>query len=119
MSLPLPASSGLPADIQLVAPQSVAPAISVVVPVRDGGLMLARSLDALAASTGVAWVAALGPVAVLLTLNRALYGFFLRERGPRFLLRVLPLHWLYFAYSALSFAYRLAAHRLGTSRRRG
>jgi cellulose synthase/poly-beta-1,6-N-acetylglucosamine synthase-like glycosyltransferase len=65
-----------------------------------------------------AWAAALGPVAVLLALNRALYGFFLRQRGPWFLLRVLPLHWLYFAYSALSFAYGLAAHRLGAGRHR-
>ncbi len=50
----------------------------------------------------VAWLAALLPLAVLLACNRALYAFFLRHRGGWFLLRVLPMHWLYYAYSALA-----------------
>jgi glycosyltransferase involved in cell wall biosynthesis len=51
----------------------------------------------------LAWVVALGLVLLLLVCNRALYSFFLTHRGPWFLIRALPLHWLYFAYSALAF----------------
>lgn len=51
----------------------------------------------------IAWPAALVPLGVLLACNRALYGFFRRERGFWFSLRTLPLHWLYYAYSALAF----------------
>lgn len=49
------------------------------------------------------WLAALVPLLLLLTCNRGLYGFFRRQRSVWFLLRALPLHWLYFAYSALVF----------------
>lgn len=51
-----------------------------------------------------AWSAALLPLLVLLLGNRRLYAFFLRERGPSFLLGAVPLHWLYYAYSSLAFA---------------
>jgi GT2 family glycosyltransferase len=49
------------------------------------------------------WLGALAPTATLLVLNRALYRFFLEQRGPWFLARVLPLHWLYFGYSTMAF----------------
>lgn len=42
--------------------------------------------------------------AVLLHLNRDFYRFLMRKQGALFLLRALPLHWLYFLYSGLSFA---------------
>ena len=51
----------------------------------------------------LAWLALPLPAALLLWCNRGLYGFFLQQRGAWFLLRVLPLHWLYYAYSALAF----------------
>ncbi len=51
----------------------------------------------------LAWLAALVPLTVLLASNRDLYQFFSRVRGRWFMLRVLPLHWLYYAYSALVF----------------
>jgi hypothetical protein len=51
-----------------------------------------------------AWSLGVVPLSVLLVCNRRLYAFLLRERGPWFLLRVLPLHWLYFLYSGLAFA---------------
>jgi GT2 family glycosyltransferase len=50
------------------------------------------------------WWLVLLPVSVLLRCNAPLYSFFLRERGMWFLVRVLPMHWLYFAYSALCFS---------------
>lgn len=40
----------------------------------------------------------------LLALNARVYGFFLRKRGASFALRVLPWHWLYYAYSGVAFA---------------
>jgi GT2 family glycosyltransferase len=49
------------------------------------------------------------PIAILLACNRGLYAFLLRERGPWFLVRVLPVHWFYFAYSALAFGGGLVA----------
>jgi hypothetical protein len=51
----------------------------------------------------LAWPAALVPLLALFTLNSDLYGFFLARRGPWFLLRVLPMHWLYYFYSTLAF----------------
>ena len=38
-------------------------------------------------------------------LNRALYGFFLRHRGLLFTAGAIPLHLLYYLYSAGSFAW--------------
>jgi hypothetical protein len=50
------------------------------------------------------WLGAILPLIALLGCNQALYRFFLRRRGSWFLLRVLPLHWFYYAYSSLAFA---------------
>ncbi len=46
--------------------------------------------------------AALGGV---LLLNRQLYSFFRRQRGLAFAVACLPLHWLYYLYSVLSYLY--------------
>jgi hypothetical protein len=51
----------------------------------------------------IAWPLALLPLLLVLWLNRRLYAFFARERGPTFLLAALPLHWLYYASAALVF----------------
>ena len=64
-----------------------------------------------------AWLAATVPFGVLVACNRGLYGFFLRERGLWFTLRVLPVHWLYYGYSALAFAFGAAAYRWERRRR--
>ncbi len=57
------------------------------------------------------WIACLVPLLALLACNRRLYAFFLKMRGPWFLLGALPLHWLYFAYSALAFGYGMVIAR--------
>jgi apolipoprotein N-acyltransferase len=46
----------------------------------------------------------------LLILNGPLYLFFLRKRGVRFVLRVIPWHWLYFFYSGIGFSTGLVRH---------
>lgn len=51
----------------------------------------------------------LGPVSVILffnvlILNRRLYGFYARKKGVWFMMRVIPLHILYYIYSGISFA---------------
>ena len=46
----------------------------------------------------------------LLALNAPLYAFFLRARGPRFTLAVLPWHWAYYAYSGACFAIGTLLH---------
>lgn len=46
----------------------------------------------------------------LLMLNGPLYLFFLRKRGVRFVLRVIPWHWLYFFYSGIGFSTGLVRH---------
>jgi glycosyltransferase involved in cell wall biosynthesis len=40
---------------------------------------------------------------LLLWLNRDLYRFFNQKRGLLFALKVIPMHWLYYMYNALSF----------------
>ena len=42
---------------------------------------------------------------LLLLLNAGLYRFFWRSRGFIFMLRSIPLHWLYYGYSGISFLY--------------
>ena len=39
----------------------------------------------------------------LVSFNVPLYGFFLRQRGLRFLLAAAPWHWLYYGYNGVSF----------------
>jgi glycosyltransferase involved in cell wall biosynthesis len=50
------------------------------------------------------WPAVPPLVGLLMACNARLYLFLLQIRGPWFLVRVLPVHWLYYAYSALAFA---------------
>jgi len=50
------------------------------------------------------WVVVPPLLALLMACNVRLYLFFLQARGAWFLLRILPMHWLYYAYSALAFA---------------
>jgi glycosyltransferase involved in cell wall biosynthesis len=52
----------------------------------------------------------LGLVALLLWLNIDLYRFFYHKRGFLFALRVIPMHWLYYFYNAISFGCGLLLH---------
>jgi hypothetical protein len=45
-------------------------------------------------------------------LNRDLYAFFVRQRGLLFVTACIPLHFLYYVYSALSFLYVWAGFQL-------
>lgn len=47
---------------------------------------------------------------LLFWLNLPLYRFFYRKRGFFFTLRVVPLHWFYYAYNAVSFGCGLLLH---------
>ena len=51
----------------------------------------------------VGWVIAAGLAALLLWLNLDLYRFFYEKRGLFFACRVVPMHWLYYFYNAISF----------------
>jgi GT2 family glycosyltransferase len=65
-------------------------------------VLLALSLLALAAAPGL-WPLPLIFAGGLLHLNRDLYAFFRRKRGPWFMLAAIPWHWLYYLYNSLSF----------------
>ncbi len=54
-----------------------------------------------------------GAALALLGLNKKMYTFFYQKRGLRFTLRVLPWHWLYYAYSGVAFGVGLLRHALG------
>lgn len=55
------------------------------------------------------WLAA-GLAGLLFWLNLNLYRFFYRKRGLFFVVRVIPLHWLYYGYNAVSFGCGLLLH---------
>jgi glycosyltransferase involved in cell wall biosynthesis len=55
-------------------------------------------------------VVTLGLVLLLLILNFDLYRFFYDKRGLAFSFRVIPLHWLYYFYNAISFGLGLLLH---------
>jgi hypothetical protein len=48
----------------------------------------------------------------LLLLNLPVYQFFYRKRGTWFLLKMIPWHWLYFAYSGLAYGLGIVRYRL-------
>jgi len=75
-------------------------------------LVLAWPLPFLLVPAGLALAAVLG-------LNRELFFFFYRQRGPWFALSCVPLHLLYFLYSGLSFASTHLCLRLGLPLRDG
>src|SRR6202521_478031 len=70
-------------------------------------------------AAGWLWVTA-AAAAALLAMNRRLYRFFLRRRGPLFALGAVPLHWFYHLYCAVAAAIAAAGHlgrRLGLGAR--
>jgi glycosyltransferase involved in cell wall biosynthesis len=48
------------------------------------------------------WIIVVFVGACVMVLNRRFYGYFLQHRGVGFVLRVVPLHWLYFVYCGIS-----------------
>ena len=48
----------------------------------------------------------------LLMLNRKIYFFYAQRKGLRFMLRVIPLHLLYYLYSSMSFAFCWISYRI-------
>ena len=54
----------------------------------------------------------IGLVSLLLHLNASFYRFLWRKRGLRFLIRILPLHWLYYVYSTITFGAMLIKHKV-------
>lgn len=52
----------------------------------------------------------------LLLINRDLYRFFYKKRGPGFAVKTIPWHWAYFFYSGLAFAVGLVKHRMNRMR---
>lgn len=76
----------------------------------------------LAMFASVIWSQALMLVAALvvciMVLNLDLYRFFYRKRGALFVLRVVPLHWLYYAYSGLAMGLGVILHYRDRVRRR-
>jgi len=57
-----------------------------------------------------ALVLAVGLALLLLWLNHDLYRFFYQKRGLKFTLGVIPMHWLYYLYNAISFGVGLLLH---------
>lgn len=86
---------GSPNDLNLKTDQRLSAALVL--------LLLVSLL--LAPFRPVLLLVAAGAFAAVAVLNRALYGFFLKHRGLRFTAGAIPLHLLYYLYSAGSFAW--------------
>ena len=56
------------------------------------------------------WVAPLF-LLPLLWINRGLYGFLLKRKGPLFAVPAIALHWLYYVYGGFGYAYAHVTHR--------
>ena len=63
------------------------------------------------------WLVAAAAVALLLVLNAPVYRFFLRKRGLRFAVGVLPWHWFYFLYGGVAFVVGLTRFHLAGGRK--
>ena len=96
-------AGSLPDDLNLQTDQRISAAALFV---GLGSLVLAP----------FSWIAAVGigvpAFLILLYLNRHFYRFLLGKKGVLFTLAAVPWHWLYFLYSALSFAGCLFWYRL-------
>ncbi len=66
------------------------------------------------AAMWVTGISALG----LLILNRDLYAYFARQRGVVFTVKAIPLHWFYYLYACLAFAYGAGGYFLSRERAR-
>ncbi len=88
-----------------------------------GLLVAATACLAITCALGWAWPAGSGGlvlatlVVLLLALNADLYTFFLKRRGLWFMLRAIPVHWLYYFYSAATFVIVRVQFALTASRR--
>ena len=52
----------------------------------------------------------------LLAINKPVYKFFLRKRGPWFMIGTIPWHWFYFFYNGLAFAIGLSRFLFSSSK---
>jgi len=86
---------GLPNDLNLRADQRLSAVLVLLV---LAALLVAPFQPILVAPAALALLA-------VATLNRTLYGFFLRQRGVRFMAAAIPLHLLYYLYSTASYAW--------------
>ena len=62
-------------------------------------------------ANGVLLIALLSLAFTLITLNRNVYGFFLRKRGINFMLLSIPLHFFYYFYSGTTFVACWTLHK--------
>jgi glycosyltransferase involved in cell wall biosynthesis len=80
------------------------------------------SVYGLLLSLGLMWfwsplsLVAVGCAITLLRLNHAVYQFFQQKRGLRFALQTVVWHWLYYAYSGLSFVLGTLSYWLNRDR---
>ncbi len=88
----------IPADLNLQFRHRVSAFICVLLPFLVALLVV---------STLAGGIALLSAVLVLLGLNLDLYRFFMDKRGAMFAFGAVPVHWLYYLYSALSLAVAL------------
>jgi GT2 family glycosyltransferase len=90
------------------------------VKVRDRLSVLAAGLVVLALAGAFVWMplagAAVAGLALVVTLNRRLFGFLLRRRGAGFAARSVPLYWTYLIICGLGFAIGTARHLVGRRR---
>lgn len=73
-------------------------------------LLLPFSVAGVVPLTSALALSALLCAVALLALNFDVYRFFWRKRGPWFAIRSVPMHWAYYLYSGLTFAWCLATH---------
>jgi GT2 family glycosyltransferase len=97
---------GAPDDLNLKAGQRVSVVLVALV-----CILLAASL-VLAPFRLPALELAAGAILAVIVLNRALYGFFVRQRGLLFTFAAVPLHLLYFLYCGLAYLWVWCDYRL-------
>jgi hypothetical protein len=96
-------SGFLPCDLNLQPSHRIS-AFLVGILVLTVIVLLLGTLNLFSFPADIFFMASLALIAALLILNRKMYGFFYRERGPKFAIMAIPLHFLYYFYSSSSFA---------------
>jgi len=102
----------MPADLNLRWGQRASVVLAPAVLMAVLGALLAVGLGAPGAGIELAGAAALA-AAVLALLNRSFYRFLAQRRGWGFVLRVFPLHCVYFLCCGLGFAMGMLGYALG------
>jgi protoporphyrinogen oxidase/GT2 family glycosyltransferase len=104
-------SGEMPSDLNLTPKSRLSAAAAMLLAAFI--LLLFGSVPAGGLALRLASLGMLGSIVILIFLNHALYRFFQKQRGITFMVAAMPVHWLYYLYSATVWIFCRVSHWFG------